>query len=113
MFPFVFFRDPYPMVSPGVTFQLVRDGRGLTWDVYRKGLDAWWRAKRISIISNPGIVPQRVLIGYSGLSTRLINLIHQGENLVDPTIPARWGYALYVADSIGLYVLSFFFRRCL
>ncbi|KAI0278375.1 acid phosphatase-domain-containing protein [Russula brevipes] len=89
-------------IELGVTFQFVRSGEGLMWDVYQQGLDAWRRAKNITIPPNPGSAPNRVLIGYSGLSNAWIDLVRRGEGLVDDKTPARWGYALYVADTIGL-----------
>jgi hypothetical protein len=101
-FPFIFISAP----CQGVTFQLVRSGKGLMWVVYQRGLDAWRRAKNITMPPNLGSAPSRVLIGYSGLSTAWIDLVRRGEGLVDDNTPARWGYALYVADTIGLCVRS-------
>ncbi|KAF9524642.1 acid phosphatase-domain-containing protein [Crepidotus variabilis] len=90
-------------IELGVTFQLARDKRGLMWDVYQQGLNAWRRVKNTTTIpSTPGFVPRRVRIGYSGLPQSWINLVRRGEGTVDPTTPYRWGYALYVSDKLGI-----------
>jgi len=87
-------------IELGTTFQLVRDRKGLTWDTYQQGLEAWKRAKKITIPSSPG--PVRMLIGFSGLPTTWIDLVGKREGIVDPTTPYRWGYALYIADTIEI-----------
>jgi hypothetical protein len=56
------------------------------------------------MIPNPSTVRRRMLIGYSGLSALWIELVRKGEGVVDRTMPARWGYALYVASSVPMYV---------
>src|SRR6266550_6710806 len=50
---------------PAVTFQLCRDNKGLTWDLYQKGIEHWRRVHKLTIPSNPAAPPQRKLIGYS------------------------------------------------
>ncbi|KAI9509692.1 acid phosphatase-domain-containing protein, partial [Russula earlei] len=91
-------------IEAGVTFQFVRDGKGLTWDVYQQGLDAWRRAKSIMIPSSPS--PVRMLVGFSALPSFSVTLIGRGECRVDRNTPSRWGYALYLADTIG--ILTFY-----
>jgi len=96
----------YIYLSPAVTFQLCRDKKGMTWDVYRQGIDHWRRVKKLTIPSNPATPPQRRLIGYSGLSNAWINRVNnEREGIVDPAFPYRWGYCLYIADDVGLWVL--------
>ncbi|KAF9524658.1 acid phosphatase-domain-containing protein [Crepidotus variabilis] len=89
-------------IEVGVTFQLARDKKGMYWDLYQEGLNAWRRAKWITIPSNPGHSPNRVLIGYSGLPNYWIWMVGHGEGSVDYKVPYRWGYALYVADNIWI-----------
>ncbi|KAF9524650.1 acid phosphatase-domain-containing protein [Crepidotus variabilis] len=89
-------------VELGVSFQLARDNKGLTWDTYQKGLKAWKGARDLMIAASPGRVHNRVLIGYSGLPPYWIDFVREGRGAVDPTTPYRWGYALYVASSMGI-----------
>ena len=83
-----------------MTFEFLPNGGGLTWDAYWQGIEAWRRAKRITIPS--GIQPKHRVIGYSGLPIQWIDLVRKREGTVDTTIPYRWGYALYIASSVEL-----------
>ncbi|KAF9524649.1 acid phosphatase-domain-containing protein [Crepidotus variabilis] len=94
-------------VELGVSFQLVRGLEALNWDTYLRGLKAWQGAKKLAILANPSHVPNRVLLGYSGLPPFWIDLLRIGEGLVDTSTPYRWGYALYVAASL---TIAKFFR---
>jgi len=87
-------------IEVGVTFQVVRDRKGLTWEAYRQGIDAWQRAKNITIPSSLGPVP--MLVGFSGLPASWVELVRRGEGRVDRNTPYRWGYALYIADTIAM-----------
>ncbi|KAF9524646.1 hypothetical protein CPB83DRAFT_886108 [Crepidotus variabilis] len=89
-------------VELGTAFQLVRDKLGMTWDVYQQGIDAWRRAKNITIPPHMGGVPNRRLIGYTGLNRPWIDLVQRKEGIVDTTAYYRWGYGLYVADNLGI-----------
>jgi len=90
-------------IETAVTFQLCRDNKGLTWDLYQKGIEHWRRVHKLIIPSNPATPPQRKLIGYSGLSNAWIHRVNvEREGIVDPKFPYRWGYALYIADDVGL-----------
>jgi len=89
-------------IELGATFQLIRGTQGLVWDTYQQGLNAWRRAKNMTIPPNPGLTPTRALIGYSGLPTSWIELVRKGEGIVDKTLPYRLGYALYVASSLPI-----------
>jgi len=89
-------------IELGVTFQLVRDQQGLTWNTYQQGINAWRRAKNVTILRNPASARRRAVIGYSGLPTTWIDLVRKGEGVVDPKTPYRWGYALYVAPSLAI-----------
>ncbi|KAK7458729.1 hypothetical protein VKT23_009728 [Stygiomarasmius scandens] len=85
----------------GVTFQVSRDQKGLTWDNYQQGLEMWRRNK--SIISpylgtNPISYPKKKMIGYSGMDLSTIQLLENGGRRHDRKEAARWGYAMYVAD---------------
>ncbi|KAF9269928.1 hypothetical protein L218DRAFT_1071437 [Marasmius fiardii PR-910] len=85
----------------GVTFQVSRDQKGLTWDNYKKGLEMWRRNKAIrSPWLRPNIEPydKRKLIGYSGMDSETIKLLQAGERRRDKEEAARWGYAMYIAD---------------
>jgi hypothetical protein len=85
-----------------VTFQFLRNREeGLTWEAYQRGIKAWRRAKRIVILSNPSVrVSRKVVIGFSGLSTDCIERIQTGTGTVDTDENYRWGYALYVGQSV-------------
>ncbi|KAI0289737.1 acid phosphatase-domain-containing protein [Russula brevipes] len=91
-------------IELGVTFQLLRNEKGLTWKAYEQGIKAWQRAKEIRIVPNPSVrarrEPRRVVIGYSGLATDWIERIQTGTGTVDTKEFYRWGYALYVGQSI-------------
>ncbi|KAJ3553153.1 hypothetical protein NM688_g3766 [Phlebia brevispora] len=85
----------------GVTFQVSRDQKGLTWDNYQYGLATWRRNKAIE---SPwrGLdlqsYPKRKFLGYSGMDLDTIKLLEAGGRRHDRKEPARWGYAMYVAD---------------
>jgi magnesium-dependent phosphatase 1 len=87
-----------------VTFQAIRDGKGLTWDTYQEGLNAWRRMKWITIPSNPSAKPVPVVIGYTGQSRTVIDLVQRGEGRVHRAWTCRWGFGLYVTDHPGMYV---------
>ena len=87
-----------------MTFQAIRDRKGLTWDIYQEGLDAWRRAKEIKIPSNPDSNPTSTIIGYTGQSRLVIDLVQRGENRVHREWTCRWGFGLYVTDHPGMYV---------
>ncbi|KAF9525300.1 acid phosphatase-domain-containing protein [Crepidotus variabilis] len=89
-------------IELGTAFQLVRDKKALTWELYQEGLDAWRRAKKITIPSNVTTPPRRALIGYTGLNKFWIDLVNKREGVVDRTTSYRWGYGLYVADNLGI-----------
>lgn len=94
-------------LTQGVSFELVRrdKGSGLTWALYQRGLRAWRRAIRITLLPNPPTKRQRKLIGYSGLGPRWIKRVQEKEGVVEKTEAYRWGYGLYVAPTSSLYVL--------
>lgn len=86
----------------GVTFQVTRDRRGLTWDTYNKGIELWRRCKRIRspyIDQNLSSYPRRVFLGYSGMDEGTVKLLTQGKSRVDLKESARWGYATYITDN--------------
>lgn len=91
-------------IPSGVSFELARDQKGLTWDVYQQGIEAWRRAKAITIPPTPSPNRRRVLIAYNGLSPLWQSLAIKGEGIVETGIPYRWGYALYAGDVISTYV---------
>ncbi|KAF5384515.1 hypothetical protein D9757_006404 [Collybiopsis confluens] len=85
----------------GVTFQVSRDQKGLTWDNYQEGLDIWRRTKAIySPYHGLGLghYPKGKLIGYSGMDMRSIQELEAGGRRSDRKEAARWGFAVYVAD---------------
>ncbi|KAF5384502.1 hypothetical protein D9757_006410 [Collybiopsis confluens] len=85
----------------GVTFQVSRDQKGLTWDNYQEGLDIWRRTKDIYSPwngLNVGSYPKRKLIGYSGMDMGTIRELEAGGRRSDRKEAARWGFAVYVAD---------------
>ncbi len=92
-------------ILSGVSFELARDKKGLTFDVYQRGLRAWRRAKTITIPRGPAPNRQRKLIAYSGISPLWQSLVNKGEGIVETGIPYRWGYAFYAGDIITTYVL--------
>ncbi|KAF8340860.1 acid phosphatase-domain-containing protein [Amanita rubescens] len=98
-------------VTLGVSFELARDKKGLTWDVYQRGLGAWRRAKTITIPRGPAPNRQRKLIAYSGISPLWQNLVNKGEGIVETGIPYRWGYAFYAGDIITTAKLYKDFER--
>ncbi|KAF9529484.1 acid phosphatase-domain-containing protein [Crepidotus variabilis] len=90
-------------IELGTAFKLIPNRVGMTWTVYQQGLDAWRLAKNLRIISMvAGGVPNRRLIGYSGLPPSWIQLVQNGEGIVDTTTPYRWGFGLYVAPSMSI-----------
>ncbi|THU80938.1 hypothetical protein K435DRAFT_972556 [Dendrothele bispora CBS 962.96] len=85
----------------GVTFQVSRDQKGLTWDNYQEGLAMWRRNKEIMspyLGNNPASYPKRKFLGYSGMDLGTIELLEKGGGRHDRKEAARWGYAMYVAD---------------
>ncbi|KAF9222812.1 hypothetical protein BS17DRAFT_782617 [Gyrodon lividus] len=86
----------------GVTFQAIRYKKGLTWDIYQEGLEAWRRVKRITIPQNPSSQPTPMIIGYTGQSRTVIDLVQKGEGRVHRMWTCRWGFGLYVTDHPGI-----------
>jgi magnesium-dependent phosphatase 1 len=85
----------------GVTFQVSRDQKGLTWANYQEGLDIWRRTKAIHSPwhgLNLNSYPKRKLIRYSGMDIRTIQQLEAGGRRTDRKEAARWGFAVYVAD---------------
>ncbi|TFK22409.1 hypothetical protein FA15DRAFT_748753 [Coprinopsis marcescibilis] len=85
----------------GVTFQVSRDQKGLTWENYQEGLDMWRRNKAIESPWHGldlNLYPKKKLIGYSGMDLETIKLLEAGGRRHDRIEAARWGYAMYVAD---------------
>ncbi|KAJ3555669.1 hypothetical protein NM688_g2449 [Phlebia brevispora] len=78
----------------GVTFQVSRDQKGLTWDNYQYGLATWRRNKAIE---SPwrGLdlqsYPKRKFLGYSGMDLDTIELLEAGGRRHDTKEAARWG----------------------
>ncbi|KAI0289735.1 acid phosphatase-domain-containing protein [Russula brevipes] len=88
-------------IELGVTFQFLRNKKGLTWEAYQRGIETWRRAKSIRIVSNPSVrASRKVVIGFSGLATDWIERIQMGTGTVDTNENYRWGYALYVGHSL-------------
>lgn len=86
-----------------MTFQVIRGKKGLTGTIYQEGLDAWRRAKKtIPLNLNPKPTP--VIIGYTGQSRLVIDLVQKGEGRVHRAWTCRWGFGLYVTDHPGMYV---------
>ncbi|EIN11909.1 hypothetical protein PUNSTDRAFT_142120 [Punctularia strigosozonata HHB-11173 SS5] len=86
----------------GVTFQVSRDQRGLTWDNYQDGLAMWRRNRGIHSPwrgLDVHLYPKRKLIGYSAMDLDTIKLLEAGGRRQDRTEGARWGYAMYVTDN--------------
>ncbi|EIN11146.1 hypothetical protein PUNSTDRAFT_131326 [Punctularia strigosozonata HHB-11173 SS5] len=86
----------------GVTFQVSRDQKGLTWKNYQDGLATWRRNKAIHSPwhgLDVHLYPKRKLIGYSGMDLDTIKLLEAGGRRQDRKEAARWGYAMYVADN--------------
>ena len=85
----------------GVTFQVSRDQKGLTWDNYQEGLAMWRRNKAIHSPwhgLNLNSYPKKKFIGYSGMDLETIKLLEAGGRRHDRKEAARWGFAMYVAD---------------
>jgi len=85
----------------GVTFQVSRDQKGLTWENYQQGLDVWRRTKAIHSPwhgLNPNNYPKRKLLGYSGMDMSTIKQLEAGGRRTDRKEAARWGFAMYVTD---------------
>jgi len=85
----------------GVTFQVSRNQRGLTWDNYQAGLAMWRRNKAIHSPwrgIDPELYPKKRLLGYSGMDIETIRLLEKGGRRHDREEAARWGYAMYIAD---------------
>ncbi|KAJ8520249.1 hypothetical protein ONZ45_g2929 [Pleurotus djamor] len=86
----------------GVTFQVCRDQKGLTWANYREGIETWRRNQAI-ITPWAGLkvsaYPHARLIGYSGMDIETIKLLEKGWRRHDRKEAARYGFAVYVADN--------------
>lgn len=87
---------------PGTTYQIIPYWRGLTWDGYQKGLNAWRRTQVLNIPTTPGYFRKRNPIGYTGLPKFWIDLVFKGEGIVDRKAAYRWGYGLYITDSLAM-----------
>jgi len=85
----------------GVTFQVSRHQKGLTWENYNLGINMWRRNKAIE---SPWLgldlnnYPNRRFLGYSGMDLETIELLEAGGRRHDRKEAARWGYAMYIAD---------------
>jgi len=85
----------------GVTFQVLRDKKGLTWESYRQGISMWERNKAIeSPWRGPNLssYPKKKFLGYSAIDLESIKLLEAGKRRHDRKEEARWGYGIYVAD---------------
>ncbi|KAH8107091.1 acid phosphatase-domain-containing protein [Cristinia sonorae] len=85
----------------GVTFQVTRDSKGLTWEKYRHGIDVWKLAKSIRypyLGQDRKLYPNAGFIGYTGVDEATLQLLVQGKTRIDTEESARWGYAIYIAD---------------
>ncbi|KAK7693428.1 hypothetical protein QCA50_002996 [Cerrena zonata] len=85
----------------GVTFQVSRDQKGLTWANYQEGLDTWRRNKAIYSPWHGlqlDLYPKKKFLGYSGMDLETIKLLEAGGRRHDRKEAARWGFAMYVAD---------------
>jgi len=89
-------------IQLGVTFQAVRLKKGLTWETYQEGLNAWRRARKIRIPPNLSPTPTPMVIGYTGQSRTVIDLVQRGECRVHRAWTCRWGFGLYVTDHPGM-----------
>ncbi|KAK7442512.1 hypothetical protein VKT23_016110 [Stygiomarasmius scandens] len=88
--------------SPGVTFQVSRDQKGLTWDNYQQGLATWRRNQDIIspwLGNDLNQYPNKKFLGYSGMDLETIEALEKGWRRRDRKEAARWGYAMYVADN--------------
>ncbi|KAF5365007.1 hypothetical protein D9757_011421 [Collybiopsis confluens] len=91
----------------GVTFQVSRDQKGLTWDNYQEGLTIWRCTKAIYSPwcgLNLGSYPKRKLLGYSGMDMGTIRELEAGGRRSDRKEAARWGFAMYVADDVRVAI---------
>jgi magnesium-dependent phosphatase 1 len=89
------------MQNIGVTFQFLRDGKGLTKESYHAGLDMWRRNKKIEV-TYKGLdlyqYPNRKLLGYSAMDSGTIEQLEAGARRLDRKEDARWGFGVYVTD---------------
>jgi len=88
-------------MKSGVTFQVLRDKKGLTWANYNHGIGMWRRNKAIESPwhgLNLNSYPKKKFLGYSGMDIGTIKLLEDGGRRHDRAEAARWGYAMYVAD---------------
>ncbi|KAI5984728.1 acid phosphatase-domain-containing protein, partial [Pisolithus albus] len=86
----------------GVTFQVSRNQKGLTWDNYRQGIDLWRRCKLIRspyLGQDLRLYSNKKFIGYAGMDQDTIDILEKGKNRIDITESARWGYAMYITDN--------------
>ncbi|KAF8650912.1 hypothetical protein AX16_005037, partial [Volvariella volvacea WC 439] len=86
----------------GVTFQVSRDEKGLTWDNYQQGIEMWRRNQRIRspyLGNDLNLYPKRRLIGYAGMDEQTVQLLESGGRRQDRKEAARWGYAMYITDN--------------
>ncbi|KAK3939202.1 acid phosphatase-domain-containing protein [Diplogelasinospora grovesii] len=85
----------------GATFVKVKDSNsGVTWTDYNEGLDKWRRYRQIQF-RMPGRIrgaSRTKLIGYASADAATAQRYKRGERRLATGRPARWGYALYVAD---------------
>lgn len=88
----------------GVTFQVSKDKKGLTWQNYKHGIDMWQRNQAIwtdfNIIKNDYNNPNNwyKFLGWSGIDEADIESLEQGGRRHNRVEAARWGFAVYVAD---------------
>ncbi|TFK22407.1 hypothetical protein FA15DRAFT_748747 [Coprinopsis marcescibilis] len=88
-------------IKLGVTFQVSRDQKGLTWANYQQGISVWRRNKEIEtpwLGNDAKLYPKKKFIGYSGMDLDTINLLEAGGRRHDRKEAARWGYSMYIAD---------------
>lgn len=86
----------------GVTFQVSRDQKGLTWDNYQQGIELWRRCKLIRspyLGQDLGLYPRKKFIGYAGMDQGTVDILVKGKSRIDITESARWGYATYITDN--------------
>lgn len=83
----------------GVTIQMCGGQKGLTWDIYCRGIEMWVRNKKIMspyLGQNLSSYPRRELIRYAVLDDASLRLLERGKT--HKKEPGRWGYGLYLTD---------------